>query len=71
MYNLYGYVYMSVFHATGPSEIGAKRAATQARCELVGYQSYINNMFISTARKCDGVWLDVKSPEYDKWKKIT
>lgn len=60
MTNVYGYIYASVFHETGLTEKGAKIAASKCGSWgndgglLVGYRSYINNMFIATSRKYHG-----------------
>jgi hypothetical protein len=66
MKNVYGHIYASVFHETGFTEKGAKVAASKCGLWgedgslLVGYRSYINNMFIATSRKpLNGKWSKV------------
>jgi|AGFT01.1.fsa_nt_gi hypothetical protein len=56
MQKVWGFVYMSVFNETGLTEKGAKISATRNGCDLIGYRSPINNMFIETHRKVDGKW---------------
>lgn len=64
MKNIYGYInsYNGSFIEIGFTEKGAKIAATKDQLlggfdvdELVvGYRSYINNMFIETSKKING-----------------
>ena len=66
MKNIYGYIYMSVFVETGFTEKGAKIAATKTGSLhnngsiVVGYRSYINNMFIKTSVKTNDKWESIK-----------
>lgn len=55
---IYGYIsFGGSFIETSKTERGAKAAATRNSAILVGYRSSINNMFIETAEKINGVWV--------------
>lgn len=56
MNNIYGYIHNDQFVETGRTEKGAKIAASKMALTdqdyvIVGYRSYINNMFIATAKR--------------------
>ena len=68
MSNVYGYIqnYNGAFIEVGLTEKGSKIAATKREIQVngydsvtVGYRSPINNMFIATCCRVDGVWKDI------------
>ena len=58
MDKIFGYIFNGIFIETGRSEHAAKTQATKNGSQEIGYRSPINNMYIRTARKVKGKWID-------------